>query len=137
MGLQYMSLFQVRIYYEDTDAGGLVYHANYLKYFERARSEWLRDIGITQAGLLEQGLGFVVGEITIKYRRPAFFEQLLTVETNMIDQRRVSLLFHQSITNEQGELVASGDVTVAAVNLDSKRATAIPAQLREVFESAR
>ena len=71
--------FQLRVYYEDTDIGGIVYHANYLKFFERARTEWLREKGITQSSFLEQNLGFVVTRLEMDYVASAKFDDLLNV----------------------------------------------------------
>lgn len=131
-----MSELQVRVYFEDTDAGGVVYHANHLKYFERARSDWLRELGVDQRQLLKEGLAFVVGRLSIDYRRPAYFEQLLTVTTQVTLIRRVSMTFLQEIRDEQGELIARGEVVVAAISQKDKKAISIPNHIREVIASA-
>ena len=83
----------VRIYYEDTDAGGIVYNANYLKFLERARTEWLRQLGIEQDQLLQLGVAFVVRHIDIEFRNAARFNQRLTVSCQVAQQKRASLIF--------------------------------------------
>ncbi|WP_340676517.1 YbgC/FadM family acyl-CoA thioesterase, partial [Paraglaciecola sp.] len=74
-------LHPIRVYYEDTDAGGIVYYANYLKFFERARTEWLRCLGIEQDELLERSVGFVVKRVEMDNHAPARFNQLLCIES--------------------------------------------------------
>ena len=85
--------FHVRVYWEDTDAGGIVFYANYLKFFERARTEWLRHLGIEQQALREATGGmFVVVETQLKYHKPAQLDDLLTVNASMLSKGRSSLL---------------------------------------------
>ena len=99
-------VWPIRVYYEDTDSGGIVYHANYLKYMERARTEWLRARGFDQ-GRLKQELGviFVVRSLQIEYEKPAQIDDKLQVVTQVAAQRRASLLFHQLIQREDPEPV--------------------------------
>ena len=88
----------IRVYYEDTDCGGVVYHSNYLKFMEQARTEWLRSKGFEQDILIaEYGVIFAVRSLSIDYVKPALFNQLLTIETTIKKQTKVSLLFNQSI----------------------------------------
>ncbi|UPW20614.1 tol-pal system-associated acyl-CoA thioesterase [Agarivorans sp. TSD2052] len=126
-----MSILAVRVYYEDTDAGGVVYHANHIKYFERARTEWLRELGYDQDSLMEQDLCFVVRALTIDYKLPARFNQLLSVTTRIDSMKRASMVFEQTITNAEQQVIAHGMVTVACVTLSSMKATAIPEILKE------
>lgn len=128
-----MSTLQLRVYYEDTDAGGIVYHANYLKYFERARTELLRELGFEQDQLLEQDFAFVVGRLSIQYRQAAKFNDLLTVKTKVKQVRHVSLEFYQEIYNESGDTLAVVDVVVAAVNHVTMKPTSIPEDIYEAF----
>src|SRR4051794_21332991 len=86
----------IRVYYEDTDAGGIVFYANYLKFFERARTEWLRSLGIEQRALREETGGiFVVGETTVRYHRPARLDDELLVTARIQESGRASLIIAQ------------------------------------------
>jgi acyl-CoA thioester hydrolase len=85
----------VRVYYEDTDAGGIVYHTNYLKFMERSRTDWLRDLGIEQQSLLEQNVGFVVKDLTMKNSKAAVFNDMLSISCQVVELRRASILFQQ------------------------------------------
>ncbi len=88
----------IRVYYEDTDCGGVVYHSNYLKFMEQARTEWLRDLGFEQDILIEKyGIIFAVRSLSIDYLRPALFNQQLRVETTIEKLTKVSILFKQCI----------------------------------------
>ena len=93
--------FPVRVYYEDTDAGGIVYHANYLKFLERARTEWLRSLGIEQDVWLEQSIAFVVRHMDIDFRHAARFNQQLLVTNRIADLKRASVVFAQQIQDEK------------------------------------
>ncbi|MEI6800635.1 MAG: tol-pal system-associated acyl-CoA thioesterase [Pseudomonadota bacterium] len=93
-----MHSFPLRVYYEDTDLAGIVYYANYLKFIERARSEWVRGLGIDQAQLREkQGLVFAVRRVEADYLRPAVFDDLLTVQTTLADHSGARLVLDQSV----------------------------------------
>ena len=109
----------VRVYWEDTDAGGVVYYANYLKFMERARTEWLRAKGIEQRPLQEQlGIIFVVVDAQIQFRRPARYGDLLAVTCSIAEHSRTSLSFRHEIHRDtaQGELVSAGAVRAACVD---------------------
>ncbi len=109
--------FTVRVYYEDTDAGGVVYHSNYLNYLERARTEWLRNLGYEQDVLIEQEqLIFAVRKVSIDYILPAKFNDLLTVSTMINSISGVSLEFKQQIFKQETLLA---EATVQVVALDS------------------
>ncbi len=123
--------YEVRVYYEDTDAGGIVYYANYLKFMERARTEWLRDLGIEQDVLLADNLGFVVRRVEMDNHRPARFNQLLNIESQITKLNRASLIFEQTIYNHNNELLVSAVVYVACVDLSQMRAVAIPKNIKE------
>ena len=118
--------YQLRIYYEDTDAGGIVYYANYLKFFERARTEWLRELGIDQSFYLEQNLGFVVTRVEMDNIASAKLDDLLNVKTTISELKRASLVFNQEITNQKQVLICSIKVKVAHVNLELAKPYAIP-----------
>lgn len=118
---------KVRVYYEDTDAGGIVYYANYLKFFERARTEWLRNLGIEQDVLLERSIGFVVKRVEMDNHAPGRFNQLLSIQTEIVELKRASLIFKQIIINPDGTSLVSASITVACVNLSTMKPQAIPA----------
>ena len=98
----------VRIYWEDTDAGGIVYHANYLRYMERARGEFLRSAGFEQRRMQEAGMPvIVVADLSLKYRRPAKLDDLLTVKTRVKLIRAVSVVFAQEVWRDDTLLVSA------------------------------
>ena len=119
----------VRIYWEDTDAGGIVYYANYLKFMERARTEWLRAAGIEQLPLKEQhGLMFVVVDLQAHYRRPARYGDELMVTCAIAERTRASLTFEQQIYRAD-ELLIEGKVRVACLDANSLRPKALPKEI--------
>jgi acyl-CoA thioester hydrolase len=123
----------VRIYYEDTDAGGVVFYANYLKYMERARTEYLRALGYEQDELIAQeGIIFAVRSVKIDYLKPARFNQLLQVDTEITVIKKASLEFDQYIRREH-ELLVSGNVRIACLDVKTLKPKAIPEQLLEHF----
>ena len=123
----------VRVYYEDTDAGGIVYHANYLKYMERARTEWLRSLGFEQDELLEQTIGFVVKSLNMENIQAARFNDKLSIFCQIVELKRASLVFEQKILNEQQDLLVQALVRVACVDLSTMRPTAIPKNMLGEF----
>lgn len=122
----------VRVYYEDTDAGGVVYHTGYIRYFERARTEWLRALGFSQAQLAQEaGVLFSVVELAIRYRRPARLDDLLQVVTTATADGGATVRFAQSVVSADGEELATGEVRVACVDASNFRPRRLPAALRE------
>ena len=127
--------FTLRVYYEDTDFSGVVYHANYLRFLERGRTEMLRDIGVDQAALFqgEGALAFAVARLEIDFRRPARIDELLTVETSVTDVGGASLLLRQRLMRlgadaaspPGSDLLVEASVRVAAVSRG--RAVRLPA----------
>ncbi|MGL5286129.1 MAG: tol-pal system-associated acyl-CoA thioesterase [Aeromonas sp.] len=126
-------VFPVRVYYEDTDAGGIVYNANYLKFMERARTEFLRDRGIEQDGLLADGIAFVVTRTEIDFRSAARFNELLTVTTQVVELKRASMRFEQRIFAQDGRLITDAQVQIACVTVPQMKPVAIPAQVKGVL----
>lgn len=123
----------VRIYYEDTDAGGVVYYANYLKYMERARTEWLRALGVDQERLrMEQGVVFAVASVEADYLKPARLDDELLVAARLQERRPARMRFHQEV-RRAGEVLCRGRVTIAALNADTLRPTRIPARIAELL----
>ncbi len=117
--------FPVRVYWEDTDAGGVVYHAQYLAFMERARSEWMRDIGFGQESLREANLCFVVRSMSIDFRLPAKLDDLLSVSVRLAQCRGASLVIAQDVRRGE-ELLVGAEVRVAAVSADRFRPVPIP-----------
>jgi acyl-CoA thioester hydrolase len=121
--------FPVRIYWEDTDAGGIVYYANYFKFMERARTEWLRSLGFEQEPLrLEQNLLFVVVDVEAHFRKPARYGDVLQVTCEVDETSRVSLTFKQEIYRHsvEGELLLEGRVRIACLDADRYRPRPLP-----------
>lgn len=134
--------FPIRVYWEDTDAGGIVFYANYLKFFERARTEWLRSRGIGQQLLREQTGGmFVVSEARIQYHAPARLDDALLVTAQLIETGRASMtIMHQALLNNEqtglasGSLLCSGEVRIGWVNAVHMRPARIPSDLLEALQ---
>ena len=125
--------FSVRVYYEDTDAGGVVYYANYLKYAERARTEMLRDAGISQSVLVEEEkIAFVVRYVEVDLQKPARLDDLLDIETVLTEKKRASFLLEQCIYCN-GTLLVTLRVKIVSVSLDQFRPTALPKSVEAVF----
>ncbi|MBE1161489.1 tol-pal system-associated acyl-CoA thioesterase [Dyella acidiphila] len=120
----------VRVYWEDTDAGGVVYHASYLRFLERARSEWLRSLGVDQLVLKETtGLGFMVHRMEIDFLRPALLDDELVVTVSVKERRSASILFAQSITRADGTALIQAQVRAACVDLKRMRPAPIPVDI--------
>ncbi|MFA5984911.1 MAG: tol-pal system-associated acyl-CoA thioesterase [Methylococcaceae bacterium] len=119
----------VRIYYEDTDAGGVVFYANYLKFFERARTEMLRALGFEQDRLASvDGILFVVRAVQVEYLSPARFNDQIVVSAQVDELKKASLRFQQQITREN-KLLCTGIVRIACLDAQSMRPRAIPEYL--------
>jgi acyl-CoA thioester hydrolase len=126
-------VWPVRVYWEDTDAGGVVYYANYLKFLERARSEWLRALGVEQTDLAERdGVVFVVRRVEADYLRPARFNDLLEVASRLTTLGRASMELSQTIARDQ-ELIMTARVKVACVGHGDFRPAKIPGHIFERF----
>ncbi|MBF0255228.1 MAG: tol-pal system-associated acyl-CoA thioesterase [Gammaproteobacteria bacterium] len=119
-------LWSVRVYYEDTDAGGVVYHSNYLNFMERARTEWLRALGFEQH-LLRQELGvvFAVSSLQIQFIRPARFDDALLVGSRLAQSGRASLVFAQEVRRD-AEVLCRAEVRVASLDVNKFKPVAIP-----------
>lgn len=121
-----------RVYYEDTDFSGLVYHANYLKFFERGRTEWLRQAGVEQMALLRSGYAFVVTHVSVDFHASALMDDWLEIHTRVAEKSAARLMFAQSIVRRDdappGKTLITAEVCVAAINAARK-----PVRLREVL----
>ena len=126
---------RVRVYYEDTDAGGIVYYANYLRYFERARTDWLRALGAVHTEIdASSGLVFVVKDMAIDYLSPARLDDELLVDVRVLESRRASLRlaqFARDAASGQARVISS--VRVAAIDRASGRATGFPRWLSQAI----
>jgi len=131
------STLPIRVYYEDTDAGGVVYYANYLKFFERSRTESLREIDVHQSELLKQNIAFVVKKVEMDYIKSARFDDLLLVKTWVESHRKASLVFKQEIFHENGDLLCTATTLIACVNLQRMKPTAIPVEIIKELNCAR
>ena len=126
--------FPVRVYWEDTDAGGIVFYANYLKFFERARTEWLRHLGIEQQALREATGGmFVVVETQLKYHRPAQLDDLLSVNATMLNKGRSSMVIAQQAWRQADTpvLLCEGSIRIGWVQASTLKPERIPTSILE------
>jgi acyl-CoA thioester hydrolase len=124
----------LRVYYEDTDAGGIVYYANYLKFFERARTELLREIGINQVFFLQQQLGFVVIKVEVDYIASAKLDDLLDINSSIVTLKRASLIFEQQIYNQSQQLLCRATIGIACVDFHKDKPCAIPESILGAFK---
>jgi len=128
--------FALRVYWEDTDAGGVVFYANYLKFFERARTEWLRALGFSQEAMRndEQAM-FVVSETAVRYLQPAKLDDVLDVTVRLVEQGRASLAVAQQAwcTRPGGDaqLLAEGTIRIGCVDVQTFKPRRIPAGILE------
>jgi acyl-CoA thioester hydrolase len=128
--------FQVRVYYEDTDRGGVVYYANYLRYFERARTEWLRSHGVNQDRLAEvEGIGFVVARAEIDFRVGARLDELLTVTVRLVEKKKTYFWLEQEARREGGQVCAAARIQAACVRLRDMRPQPVPEALAARIEA--
>jgi acyl-CoA thioester hydrolase len=119
--------WRTRVYWEDTDGGGVVYYANYLKFMERARTEWLRSLGHSQAEIAEtHGFVFAVAEVKVNYRKPARLDDELIVTCVPVPEGRASIRFRQTVTRADATLLAEGEVRVACVDSKTFRPRPLP-----------
>lgn len=121
----------VRVYYEDTDAGGVVFYANYLKFFERARTEMLRSFGFEQDQLIaEENVIFVVRSVHVDYLRPARFNDQIDVSAKIIENKKISLTFEQVITRQQ-DVLCRGNIRIACLDSQTLKPKLIPIAILE------
>ena len=125
----------MRVYYQDTDAGGVVYHAQYLSFMERARTELLNSLGIDLAALAERrNVQFMVHELSVKYHRGARLNELLSVSAEVVRIGRASLVFRQTV-ERPGELLVEAEVGVAIVERSRMRPARMPPELEQALNS--
>ena len=125
----------VRVYIEDTDAGGVVFHANYLNYMERARTEWLRSHGISLRGGMEKNMSYVVQRMELYYRAPAKLDDMLEIRAVPLAFGRVWMKFREQVVRQSDQkLLCEATVTVACVTLDTGRPQRLPANMSRLLE---
>jgi acyl-CoA thioester hydrolase len=122
---------RLRVYWEDTDAGGVVFYANYLKFFERARTEWLRSLGFGQQALRDStGAIFIVAETRVLYRRPARLDDAIDVTVALREAGRASMLIVQQAWRDD-DLLAEGEIRIGCVDQGTFRPVRIPTSITE------
>jgi acyl-CoA thioester hydrolase len=121
---------KIRVYYEDTDCGNVVYYANYLKYMERSRTEYLRERGIDLHTYHKQGILFVVIDVHVTYRAPAFYDDLLEVTSEIIESTSATMTFSTTVSNAHGKLLVKGIVRLACTHKNG-HAGRIPQEIRD------
>jgi acyl-CoA thioester hydrolase len=124
----------IRVYFQDTDAGGVVYHASYVNFLERSRTEWLREHGHSNAGLMrELGVVFVVRSITLDYLKPALLDDMLSVSTQLKEIGRSRVTLRQSVMRG-GEQLVEAEVHLVCVAVDSFKPVSVPEPLRQQWK---
>ncbi|WJV55224.1 tol-pal system-associated acyl-CoA thioesterase [Prodigiosinella aquatilis] len=124
----------VRVYFEDTDAGGVVYHARYVAFYERARTEMLRKHGFYQQSLLEEHIAFAVRKIAVEYLAPARLDDLLEVQSEIVLMRGASLTFAQRILNLHGSVLSHAEVLIACIDPHQMKPIALPKSIVAEFK---
>ena len=131
-------IWPIKVYYEDTDAGGVVYYANYLKFFERARSEWLNALGLDQALLLDDDIAFAVQKAEIEYIKPARLNDDCLVKSIIVEAKGASLTFEQALymtkKDEQEKLLCKATIKVACLRLKSFTPCRMPVVVRKEIQ---
>ena len=126
--------WNVRVYFEDTDSGGVVYHANYLKFMERARTEWLRSLGLNQIKLKQEDkVMFVVRKIDIQYKIPARFDDELVVQTDRVKNTDFTIILKQNILRSK-QIITEGKVEIVCINSDLFKPVRIPKMVKQLME---
>jgi|SRR5690606_1593583 len=126
---------QLRVRYSETDQMGVVYHGNYLPYFEIGRVEWLRKQGVSYKSLEERGIGLPIVSVKIDYKKPAVYDELLTVKTSLSLHRSVKIGFDCEIVNEQGDLLTTANFVLVFVDLASKRPVSPPDDIKSLLDN--
>lgn len=126
---------QVRVRYGEVDGMGFVYHSHYVEYFDVARSEMMRDLGLSNYEIERSGVMLPVLKVEINYHNPALYDDLLTIRTTLAKMPGIKIRFDYEVFRHNGELITTGAVTLAFMNATSKRACRPPASLIEVLET--
>ena len=124
---------QIRVEYHHTDQMGIVHHSNYVKFFEVARTEWLRAAGLTYAEMERRGVMMPIVEVQVKYRQPAYYDELITVRAEVSELPMARMTFRYEIRGEDGRDIASGLTTLGFIDKDTRRPQRAPQWLMEVL----
>ena len=126
---QQISYWPIRVYIEDTDAGGIVFYANYLKYFERARTEFFRSKGFELRKGLESNINYVVHSLNVQYKKSARLDDEVIVATHIMSVGKTYLVFSQKVLNQEKELLVDAEVKIACLHYDSAKPRRLPESL--------
>lgn len=128
--------FPLRVYFEDTDAGGVVYHGRYINFLERARTEWLRYLGFTNSELEKKHkMLFIISELAVEYLKPARLDDAINISVGIEQLGRVRITFHQEIRRGE-DILVKARVVVASVTSDSFKPVELPAELKKKMEAS-
>ncbi|MCB9426358.1 MAG: acyl-CoA thioesterase [Flavobacteriales bacterium] len=127
-------IYEVRVRYAETDKMGVVYHANYAIYFEMGRVEWLRSLGLSYREMEDKGVMLPVVSLTIDYKQPAYYDDLLKVTTYLKEFTGVKIVFGYKIQNQMESVLTTGESTLVFVDTQTKRPTQAPGYVKEKFE---
>ena len=125
---------EVRVRYSETDQMGVVYHGNYLPYFEIGRVEWLRNQGISYKSMEERGVALPIVNLSLNYKKSARYDDILTIKTTFKSQSSVKIEFDCEIRNEQKELLTTASFLLVFVDMKTGRATAAPEYIKEILD---
>lgn len=126
-----MHSIKYRTYYEDTDAQGVVYYANYLRFIERARTEYLREFGYQQKELLEKNVIFIVRKLSIKYLSPVYLDEIIRIESNLKKVKKLSFNFFQEIYNEDNQKVCEAEVFCGSIDAETRKPSMLPLEIQK------
>ena len=125
---------KIRVEYHHTDQMGIVHHSNYIKFFEVARTEWLRAVGLTYAEMERRGVMMPIVDVQVKYRMPAYYDELITVRAIVDELPKARMTFRYEIYGEDGRDIASGSTTLGFIDKVTRRPQRAPQWLMEVLE---
>lgn len=125
---------KIRVEYHHTDQMGIVHHSNYVKFFEVARTEWLRAMGLTYAEMERRGVMMPIVEVNVKYRQPAYYDELISVTASVDELPMARMVFKYEIHGEDGRDIASGSTTLGFIDKETRRPQRAPKWLMEVLE---
>ena len=124
----------IRVEYHHTDQMGIVHHSNYVKFFEFARTEWLRAVGLTYAEMERRGVMMPIVEVQVKYRQPAYYDELISVTASVDELPMARMSFKYEIRGEDGRDIATGSTTLGFIDKETRRPQRAPRWLMEVLE---
>ena len=125
---------KIRVEYHHTDQMGIVHHSNYVKFFEVARTEWLRAVGLTYAEMERRGVMMPIVEVNVKYRQPAYYDELIAVTASVEELPMARMSFKYEIRGEDGREIATGSTTLGFIDKETRRPQRAPRWLMEVLE---